>query len=168
MNKINELKIKDCFGNSIEVTDLEEAIRQAKMFVGWSESENDGGFKFPEYKLVPSSDQFGKPTIIKQETNSGKWVRQLLYWKYTLHQLLKLSSVSLFICLLLASKMSGQTDSARLKVTKARSGADRTYYWLKDMDTKEKYYTVCSCLQRHKEGEIVKVARKDIELFKKD
>ena len=36
------------------------------------------------------------------------------------------------------------------------------------METKEKYYTVCSCEQKHKEGEIVLVARKDIELFKKD
>lgn len=68
----------------------------------------------------------------------------------------------------LTSNSQATTDSARLKVTKARSGTDRTYYWLKDIDTKEKYYTVCSCLQRHKEGEIVKVARKDIELFKKN
>ena len=81
------MRIKDCFGNYIEITDLQEATRQAKMFIGWSW---DGGFIFDEFKLIPSRDQFGKPTTISRQTNSGKWVRQRLYWKHTLLQLLKL------------------------------------------------------------------------------
>jgi hypothetical protein len=81
------MKIKDCFGNEKSVTDLPEAIRQTKMFVDFS---GDGGFIFPEFKLIPSADQFGKPTVVSQQTNSGKWVMQRLYWKHTLFQLLKL------------------------------------------------------------------------------
>lgn len=77
----------------------------------------------------------------------------------------KILILTSFLGAWLASNSQATTDSARLKVTKARSGADRTYYWLKDMDTKEKYYTICSCVQRRKEGEIVLVARKDLELI---
>jgi len=82
--------IKDCWGNKIEVTDLTEAIRQAEMFVGWSMAMENGGYKFHEYKFIQSRDQFNKQTVISMETNSGKWVRQLLHWKYILSQLKKL------------------------------------------------------------------------------
>ena len=78
---------------------------------------------------------------------------------------MKTSIVSLFICLLLASKGSGQkVDSLRLEVVKARSNEDRMYYKLKDGEG-NKYYTVCSCLERHKKGEFVMISKKDFELF---
>ena len=57
------------------------------------------------------------------------------------------------------------SDSVYLKVTKARSTTDRTYYWLKDIRTKEKYYTVCSCKQIHKKGDVVPVAKNDLEFI---
>lgn len=79
--------IKDCFGNTIQVTDKAEAIRQAGIFVSMSEG---GGFVFDEFKIVKGADQFGKPSSYSQQTKSGKFVRQRLYWKHTLHQLLKL------------------------------------------------------------------------------
>ena len=70
----------------------------------------------------------------------------------------------LFLVVCLASKIYGQTDSIKLEVVKVRSGIDRTYYWLKDGD-KRKYYTVCSCLERHKKGEFVMISKKDIEFI---
>ena len=71
----------------------------------------------------------------------------------------------LILLLLISGACFGQkSDSIRLEVTKARSGADRTYYWLKDGD-KRKYYTVCSCEQKHKKGDIVFIAKKDIEFI---
>lgn len=76
----------------------------------------------------------------------------------------KLSIISLFICLLLASKMSGQTtDSVQLKVVKVRNDADMTHYWFKNMETKENLYSVCPCKSKYKKGDLFMVARKDIE-----
>ncbi len=69
----------------------------------------------------------------------------------------------LFLTLMISGACFGQTDSARLKVTRARSSQDRTYYWLKNLETKENYYTVCSCVQKHFKGDIVLIAKKDIE-----
>jgi len=70
-----------------------------------------------------------------------------------------------FLALCLTSKSYGQkVDSIRLEVVKARSNQDRTYYWFKD-GKGNKYYTVCSCEQRHKKGEFVLVSKKDLELF---
>lgn len=78
------------------------------------------------------------------------------------------SLLTVFLALWLTQKSSGQipppSDSIPLKVTKMRSGADRTYYWLKDEDG-NKYRTVCSCLERHLKGDIVLVSKKDLELF---
>jgi len=71
----------------------------------------------------------------------------------------------LLILLLISSYSFGQSDSVKLKVTKARSDNDKTYYWLKNMETKENYFTICECYQKHFKGEIVLVARKDIEFI---
>ena len=68
----------------------------------------------------------------------------------------------LIILLLISSYSFGQTDSVRLKVTKARSDNDKTYYWLKNMETKENYFTICECYQRHFKGEIVMIKRDDL------
>jgi hypothetical protein len=75
---------------------------------------------------------------------------------------MKTSIVSLFLAICLTSKSYSQTtDSIRLEVVKARSNQDRTYYWFKDGNG-NKYYTVCSCEQRHKKGEFVMISKKDI------
>jgi hypothetical protein len=79
--------ITDCFGNQIEVTDLPEAISQAQTFTNWSA---DGGCIFPEFKLIKTMDQFNKPLSYQKRTESGKYVRQRLYWKFILHKLLNL------------------------------------------------------------------------------
>lgn len=86
------MTFNDCFGNTIIVTDLSGAIEQAKMFVGWGEQSLDGGYKFDEFKLIKSTDTFGKQITLSKNTNSGKYVRQRLYWKHTLCQLLKIKA----------------------------------------------------------------------------
>ena len=71
----------------------------------------------------------------------------------------------LFSCLLLTSKLTGQTqDSIKLEVTRARSDQDKTYYWLRDAE-KNRYFTICSCVQKHKKGDFVMIARKDFEII---
>jgi len=78
--------IKDIFGNSIIVTDLNAAISQTKCFIGWSKAET---MIFDEFKLVPTQDIYGKPTTVKCDTKSGKSCTNLEYYTHQLTQLNK-------------------------------------------------------------------------------
>ncbi len=71
----------------------------------------------------------------------------------------------LILFLIVSKTCFSQADSVKLKVTKARSDNEKTYYWLKNMETKENYFTICECYQRHFKGEYVMIARKDIEFI---
>lgn len=73
-----------------------------------------------------------------------------------------MKTLILFIIVLVTIEANGQTDSARLKVTRVHHDQEKTHYWLKDMDTKENIYTVCPCLPKHKKGDIVLVAKSDM------
>ena len=57
-----------------------------------------------------------------------------------------------------------QTDSIKVKVTKVRTENDITHYWMKDIETGTKYYTVCNCPERKKriKGEVVAIAKPDL------
>jgi hypothetical protein len=68
----------------------------------------------------------------------------------------------LIILLLISSYSFGQTDSVRLKITKTRNERGHTYYWMKDLDNKVGYFTFCPCSPKHRKGDIVLIAKKDL------
>lgn len=57
-------------------------------------------------------------------------------------------------------------DSVRLEVTRVKHTEDRFVYWLRDVDTKDRYITQCNCKSKRVKGEIVMIARKDLVIEK--
>lgn len=64
---------------------------------------------------------------------------------------------------LLAGNINAQTDSVKLVVTKVRTADKNQYYWLKDIKTGDKYYTVCECKPVRQKGEVVTIVKRDME-----
>ncbi len=74
---------------------------------------------------------------------------------------------TLLILLMLSAGTCYGQDSIRVRVTKVRTSDITTYYWLQNVETKERYYTVCSCKTKREKGEIVAIAKKDLFFVEK-
>lgn len=85
--KTNIIKVKDIFKNNIEVTNLNDAIRQTEMFLSWSEESPN---TFGEYKLIPATDSHGKATTVSRKIENGKEVTNIEFYSHLLKQLEKL------------------------------------------------------------------------------
>jgi hypothetical protein len=74
---------------------------------------------------------------------------------------MKLITAILFT-IICSSLYSQTTDSVRLKITKTRNERGHTYYWMKDLDNRVGYFTFCPCSPKHRKGDIVLIAKKDL------
>lgn len=72
--------------------------------------------------------------------------------------------MKLIFLLLLSFGLRGQ-DSVKLKITKVLTSEKKVYYWLKDVASGARYYTVCECKPVRKKGEVVTLVKKDMEFI---
>jgi len=73
--------------------------------------------------------------------------------------------MKLLIILLFISGICYGQDSLKLKITRVKTAEKNVYYWLTDIKTKDKYYTVCQCLPIRKKGELVTIVKRDMEFI---